>query len=87
MPNMFGKKAEDYVRFERWILILIVMFFALRLGLSLAGVPNNETRWVSVNLVLLVGLVYCGVAVQTTGFGTYKHRSRCCCSRTASRIG
>lgn len=70
---MFGKKVEEYVRFERWILILIVVVFALRLGLSLAGVSNNKTEWVSINLVLLVGLLYCAIAVQTTGFGTYKH--------------
>jgi len=85
---MFGKKGKDYVRFERWILILIVVVFALRLGLSLAGVSKAEypvmtrtgiptipkaTEWVSINLVLLVGILYCGIAVQTKGFGTYKH--------------
>ncbi len=93
---MFGKTLGEYVRFERWILILMVVVFALRLGLSLAGVSNNETEWVggatpslaswrpssnstityslvSINLVLLVGIVYCGIAVQTTRFGTYKH--------------
>jgi hypothetical protein len=85
---MFGKKVKEYVRFERWILILIVMVFALRLGLSLAGVSHAEypvmtrtgiptipkaTEWVSINLVLLVGILYCAIAVQTRGFGTYKH--------------
>lgn len=70
---MLGKKVEEYVRFERWILILIVVVFALRLGLSLAGVSNDETEWVSINLVLLVGLLYCAIAVQTTRFGTYRH--------------
>jgi len=81
---MFGKKVKEYVRFERWILILIVVVFALRLGLSLAGVSSGgniaaldgnykATEWVSINLVLLVGILYCAIAVQTTGFGTYKH--------------
>jgi len=85
---MFGKKLGEYVRFERWILILIVVVFALRLGLSLAGVSKAEypvmtstgmptipkaTEWVSINLVLLVGILYCAIAVQTRGFGTYKH--------------
>ena len=81
---MFGKKVKEYVRFERWILILIVVVFALRLGLSLAGVRGGgniaaldgnykATEWVSINLVLLVGILYCAIAVQTTGFGTYKH--------------
>jgi len=88
MSAMFGKKVKEYVRFERWILILIVVVFALRLGLSLAGVFNKggnvsltqistwipqETERVSINLVLLVGILYCAIAVQTTGFGTYKH--------------
>ena len=84
MSAMFGKKVKEYVRFERWILILIVVVFALRLGLSLAGVPvggniaaldgnYKATEWVSINLVLLVGILYCAIAVQTTGFGTYKH--------------
>ena len=80
---MFGKKVKEYVRFERWILILIVVVFALRLGLSLAGVTHaylpgkfllpKATEWVSINLVLLVGILYCAIAVQTRGFGTYKH--------------
>jgi hypothetical protein len=85
---MFGKKVKEYVRFERWILILIVVVFALRLGLSVAGVSKAEypvmtgagiptipkaTEWLSINLVLLVGILYCAVAIQTTGFGTYKH--------------
>jgi hypothetical protein len=89
MSAMFGKKVNEYVRFERWILILIVVVFALRLGLSLAGVfnaysPGNApwtlvalfpktTEWVSINLVLLVGILYCAIAVETRGFGTYKH--------------
>jgi hypothetical protein len=30
------------------------------------------TRWVSINIVLLVGLIYCSIAVHTTGFGSYK---------------
>ena len=70
---MFGKTGAEYARFERWILILIVLVFALRLGMSLGGVPNEVTKWMSINLVLLVGLVYCGVAVHTARFGSYKH--------------
>jgi hypothetical protein len=84
MSAMFGKQVKEYLRFERWILILLVVAFALRLGLSLAGVPSGgniaaldgnykPTEWVSINLVLLVGILYCAIAVQTTGFGTYKH--------------
>ena len=42
MPAMFGEKVKEYVGFERWILIPIVVVFALRLGLSLAGVSKRQ---------------------------------------------
>src|SRR5262245_17852118 len=69
---MFGKKLSEYVRFERWILILVAIAFVARLSISLAGTSFTTTRWVSINLVLLVGLIYCSIAVHTTGFGSYK---------------
>jgi len=69
---VFGKKFQQYIQFEQWILILIVAAFLIRLGLSLAGIPVSEARWVSINLVLLAGLMYCSVAVHTRGFGSYK---------------
>lgn len=69
---MFGRKLSDYIRFDRWILILIAAVFLVRLILSLAGVPFTMNRWISINIVLLLGLVYCSVAVHTTGFGGYK---------------
>ena len=69
---MFGKKLSEYVQFVRWILILVAVAFVIRLGLSMAGTSFTTTRWVSMNLVLLVGLIYCSVAVHTSGFGSYK---------------
>src|SRR5262245_50572910 len=69
---MFGKKLDEYFEFERWFLVLIAAAFATRLGLSLGGVPVASTRWVSINIVLLLGLIYCSVAVHTKGFGSYK---------------
>src|SRR6476660_7918311 len=69
---MFGKKLSEYVQFERWILVLVAIAFVVRLSLSLTGTSFTSTRWVSINLVLLVGLIYCSVAVHTTGFGSYK---------------
>jgi hypothetical protein len=69
---MFGKKLSEYVRFLRWILILVAVAFLIRLVISVAGTPFAETRWVSINLVLLVGLIYCSIAVHTSGFGSYK---------------
>ena len=60
MPAMFGKKVEEYVRFERWILILIVVVFALRLGLSLAGVGEAKTP---INLRWALGVTVVGANV------------------------
>jgi hypothetical protein len=68
---MFGKKLPEYFRFESWILVLIVVVFLARLGLSLSGTPFSVNRWVSINIVLLVGLLYCSVAVHTRRFGSY----------------
>jgi hypothetical protein len=69
---MFGKKFSEYVQFQRWILILIVAAFVSRLAIGLSGVPVPTARWVSINLVLLVGLVYCSITVHTRRFGSYK---------------
>jgi hypothetical protein len=69
---MFGKNLGAYIRFQRWILILVALVFAVRLGASLAGLPIAQGKWISINLVLLVGLVYCAVGVHTRRFGAYK---------------
>jgi hypothetical protein len=69
---MFGKKLADYIQFEKWILIAIGAVWTIRLGLSLTGVPFTVTRWFSINIVLLVGLIYFSAAVHTAGFGSYK---------------
>ena len=69
---MFGKKLADYIQFEKWILIAIGAIWAIRLGLSLTGTPFTITRWFSINIVLLVGLIYFSAAVYTAGFGSYK---------------
>jgi hypothetical protein len=64
--------VAEYVQFQKAILALIVLAFVGRLGLSLAGVPNAVTWWVSVTGVLLLGILYYGVAVHTRAFGSYK---------------
>lgn len=69
---MFGKKLSDYVRFESWILILIVLMFLVRLGLSISGESFSQVRWFSINLVLLLGLFYCSIAVHTRKFGSFR---------------
>jgi len=69
---VFGKKLSEYIRFESWILILIAIVWAIRLGISMAGTPFTTTKWVSINIVLLIGVIFCSVTVHTTGFGSYK---------------
>lgn len=69
---MPGKKLSDYIHFERWILILVAAMWAIRLAVSLSGTSFTVTRWFSINIVLLIGLIYCSVAVHTSGFGSFK---------------
>ena len=69
---MFGKSVGQYLSFERWFLVAIVVVFVARLALSLAGTPNATVKWFSVTVVLLLGTLYYGVAVHTRGFGSYK---------------
>lgn len=69
---MFGKTVAQYLGFQKVVLAVIVLAFLVRLGLSLAGTPNSVARWVSVTVVLLLGVLYYGVAVHTSGFGSYK---------------
>jgi hypothetical protein len=70
--NMFGKTVTQYLGFQKVVLVLIVLAFLARLTLSMAGAPNSVAKWISVTVVLLVGVVYYGVAVHTSGFGSYK---------------
>lgn len=69
---MFGRKLSEYIRFQSWILILIAVVWAIRLGVSLSGASSSLMRWISVTNVLLIGLVYCSIAVHTSRFGSYK---------------
>ena len=69
---MFGKTLAQYLTFQKVVLALIVLAWLVRLTLSLTGVPNASVKWISVTAVLLVGVVYYGVAVYTKGFGSYK---------------
>ncbi len=69
---MFGKTVAQYLGFQKVVLAVIVLAFLVRFAISLAGAPNSVARWVSVTVVLLVGVVYYGVAVHTSGFGSYK---------------
>jgi hypothetical protein len=70
--TIFGKPLSDYISFSKLILWLIAIVGIARLALSLAGVENGTVKWLSISMVLLLGLVYFSIRVHTTGFGSYK---------------
>ena len=69
---MFGKSVAQYLGFQKVVLFLLTAVGLARLGLSLAGLPNQVVTWFSMNLVLWSGVIYYGIAVHTKGFGSYK---------------
>ena len=69
---MFGKTVNQYLSFQKVVLALIVLAWLVRLALSLGGTPNATAKWISVTTVMLIGIVFYGVAVHTRGFGSYK---------------
>jgi hypothetical protein len=70
--KIFGKTLGEYIRFQRVILALILVVGLLRLVLSLAGVPNDTVKWVSMTAVAIAGIFYYGIRAHTSGFGGYK---------------
>ena len=70
---MFGKSISDYLRFQQVILVTVAVVGLLRLGLSLAGVPDPAVAWLSMNVVTWAAALYYGVAVNKQGFGGYRH--------------
>jgi hypothetical protein len=70
---MFGKRVSEYLDFQKVFLVLVAVVGLLRLGLSIAGVPNTVTRWLPMNVISWAAVVYYGVAVYTRGFGSYRH--------------
>jgi hypothetical protein len=73
MPTVFGRRYADYVRFQRPWLLTIAAVGALRLVLSLVGVPDSVVRFLPMTLINLCGVVYYGLRVGPTGFGSYRH--------------
>jgi hypothetical protein len=69
---IFGKRLSDYVAFCRPFLILIAVVGLIRLALSLGGVPNSTARWLSMTVLVWIGVIYYSVRVHTSGFGSYK---------------
>jgi len=69
--KIFGKSLSEYVSFEKGFLILVLVVGFARFGLSMAGVPISTVKFVSLSVLLLLGLVYYSVRVHTSGFGSY----------------
>jgi hypothetical protein len=69
---IFGKRLSEYASFAKLFLVLIFVIGIARLGLSLAGVGNATTKWLSISVITLIGLVYYAIRVHTSGFGSYK---------------
>jgi hypothetical protein len=69
--KIFGKGFSEYVSFEKGFLILVLVVGLARLGLSLAGLPTATVKFVSLTVLLLLGLIYYSVRVHTSGFGSY----------------
>lgn len=69
---MFGRSWAEYLGFQKVFLALILAVGLVRLGLSLAGLPDSSVRWASMNVPLWLGTFACGVAAHRTGFGGYR---------------
>ena len=70
--TIFGKHLSDYRAFSRGLILAILVIGIARLALSLGGMPNSTTRWLSMSVVMWIGVVYYAVRVHTSGFGSYK---------------
>jgi hypothetical protein len=70
---MFGKRALEYLRFQKAWLILLAVVGLGRLLLSLAGLPDRMVMFLSMTVVGWLAVFYYGVAVHTRGFGSYRH--------------
>src|SRR5688572_16421402 len=70
--TVFGRKPSEYVAFQRGFLIATAVVGVLRLALSVAGVSDSATRWISMTAIGVAATLYYGVAVHTRGFGSYK---------------
>src|SRR4026207_587747 len=70
---IFGKKGIEYIRLQSSFLTLIATVGLARLGLSLFGISDSIVRWLSLTVLLLIGMLYAAVRLHATGFGEYRH--------------
>jgi hypothetical protein len=70
---MFGKPYSEYIRFQTPVLIAVTAVGLIRLVLSLAGQPDSIVKFASMTVVGLAGIIYYGLRVRPSGFGSYRH--------------
>ena len=70
---IFGKRLSEYVAFCKPFLVLVPAIGLTRLALSLAGVSNSTTRWLSMTALVWIAVLIYSVRMHTRRFGTYKH--------------
>lgn len=70
---MFGKPYSEYIRFQAPVLALVAAAGLIRLVLSIAGQSDAIVKFVSMTAVGFGGIVYYGVRVRSSGFGSYRH--------------
>lgn len=70
---MFGKTLSEYLAFQKWFLVAIAAVGSARLLLSLAGMGDSATSWLSMQAVWFGGFFSYPVAVHTKGFGRHRH--------------
>jgi hypothetical protein len=70
---MFGKPYSEYVRFQVPLLVAIAAVGGIRLAASIAGASDDAVKYASMTLVYFAGVLYYGLRVGPTGFGTYRH--------------
>ena len=70
--SFFGKRLSEYVALAKPFLGLVLVVGIARLALSLGGVSNSTTTWLSITAVGWIGILYYAIRVHTSGFGSYK---------------
>ena len=69
---IFGKRISEYVAFEKGVLALLAVVGIVKLVLSVAGVADSVTKYLSITVVGIAAVIYLGVVTHTKGFGSYR---------------
>jgi hypothetical protein len=68
--RVFGRPLSSYLRFQRAVLVVLLVVGLARLCLSLAGLPHDSVRWLSMTGVAIGGAVVYGLRAPAAGFRT-----------------